>query len=224
MWLIFVPYSCDLPSEKIQVSGADLGWKRLHDIHDIERRVQPYLRAAPKLTALVLIPANATRTTQLQFWRNIFFVRDMMRQKFFIYFTHSNLFQLQSVIQLVEFHWKHYCFRMRKTRVIQIAHWLHSLLNCSETTERSKFTLSAQTLATFNYLLSRKGLQIPSSPVIKCVAEVFLLLDLRVDNVLKSRLSSWQAWNLMLENHLQRLLITCLEHREIIQQIIFREL
>ena len=93
------------------------------------------------------------------------------------------------MIQLDEFPRKYCCFRIRKTRVLQIAHWLPSLTDCSETVECSKLTLSAQTSATFMDLLSRKGLKIPFSPVSKCVAEVFLILDLRVDDVWKQRLS-----------------------------------
>ena len=64
MGLIFIPFSCYSSSVKIKVSGADLRWKRLHNIHDVKRRNQAYLRAAPKLTAHVLIQATATMTSQ----------------------------------------------------------------------------------------------------------------------------------------------------------------
>ena len=124
-------------------------------------------------------------------------------------------FQIRSKIQLDELPRKYCWFRLRKTRVLQIAHWLYSLLDCSETVECSELTLSAQTSAAFMDLLS---------PMSKCVAEVFLILDLRVNDVYKPCLSPKQTWNLILDYHLQYIQSICPKHREIIQQSIFREL
>ena len=63
--LIFHLLFCDLLSEELEVSGECLIRKSLLDIHDVDRCVQVHLRAASKLTAQVLVPAPATKTSQL---------------------------------------------------------------------------------------------------------------------------------------------------------------
>ena len=63
--LIFPPFSCNLLSKKIEVSGGEMSWKLLHDIHDEDRRVQANLRAAPKLTAQVLHPGNCKQNVSV---------------------------------------------------------------------------------------------------------------------------------------------------------------
>ena len=113
------------------------------------------------------------------------------------------------------------CFRIRKTRVFRYLTDCIAFLYCSETAECSKLTLSALTSVPFMDLLSRKGLQVSSSPASKFVVEDFLFLDLRMEDIWKSRR---QAWNLIPKNDLQCLQITYLKHRYIIQQSIFWEL
>ena len=83
LWLIFLPYSCDLPSENIKVSGAELSWKRLDDIHDVNRRSQAYLRAAPKLNAHVLIQPTAIMTSQLSWLFLVKIPSQLWRKKLF---------------------------------------------------------------------------------------------------------------------------------------------
>ena len=96
------------------------------------------------------ISGNATTMFQMpwlslmklpsQLWRNIF-LQEMLQRQFYIFFTYGRLFQIQSGIQLKEFPGKNCCFRKWKNRILQIACWLHSLLDCLETAESAKVDL-----------------------------------------------------------------------------------
>ena len=171
------------------------------------------------------IPATGSNTSQLtwlflvklptQLWKNIF-LQEKRERSFCIFFTYVRLFIYEA--RFTSKNSLAMAARLGDEKVKNlrsIAVWI-SNWTVQRLMDAKKFTNSTQTYAAYICILSRRGLWILSLSVSKCVSEVFLIFFLCTYNIWKSFLSYRRVGNLLLQNHLQRIQITCLKHREII--------
>ena len=54
----FPPFKFDGFDDAINVSGGEMSWKTLHDVHDEDKKLESHLRKAPKISYKVLHPGN----------------------------------------------------------------------------------------------------------------------------------------------------------------------
>ena len=62
---IFPPFSFNGFSDPIKCEGGEISWKLLHDVHEMDEKLQSNLRKAPKLSARTLHPGNNKQSVPL---------------------------------------------------------------------------------------------------------------------------------------------------------------